>query len=272
MDVDEWEFLPDSGYLDFNEEGDKKIFLGKRNLESKSDFDMDYFCPSPPSSRKITEPPRSPRFHNNQLLPVPILLEPRIGKDITKNHPMEVTTVVAPSAATEKIKASDAGASVASDHDTVSQVFFKIKENEFVDMKMDSPRSSSRGLLPPADTGALKFEDKGEAMEMITSPRMKIEKDVVSMDCDEEEDSEDSTWEEGNTGGFNFWKWGLTGVGAICSFGVAAATICILFFGGHQKRNKLQQDQKIRFQIYTDDKVSKFLSFLFFGGLLSTSN
>ena len=86
------------------------------------------------------------------------------------------------------------------------KVFFKIKEkSEFVDMK--------RGILPPMDAGALKFEDKGEAMEIITSPRRKaIEKDV----CDKEEET---TWEEENNSGFNLWKWSLTGVGAICSFG-----------------------------------------------------
>lgn len=210
MDLDEWESLSD---LDFNEDGEKKIFP----VGSESVVDMDYFFPSSP-----------PRKHN-QLVPYPILLEPRIVKapaeeEITKNHHHHQV-----------------------DQDTVSsqQVFFKMKENEFVDMKIESPKSSS------------------EAMEFITSPRrMKIEKRDVFGDGsnkEEEEEEEECTWEEENSSsGFNIWKWSLTGVGAICTFGVAAATICVLFFGSQQGK-KLQQDQKIRFQIYSDDKVNKFL-------------
>ncbi|KAL2531039.1 Malic enzyme [Forsythia ovata] len=39
-----------------------------------------------------------------------------------------------------------------------------------------------------------------------------------------------------------------------CSFGVAAATVCIVVFGTRQK-SKQQQKQKLQFQIYTKDKV-----------------
>ncbi|XP_020220818.1 uncharacterized protein LOC109803591 [Cajanus cajan] len=236
MDIDEWEFLSDDGYLDFNEEGvGKQSPLGKGKLDSKGVFDMEYFGSSPP-----------PRVRN-QLVPLPIQLEPRIGKtpeDVLVKDMMMIKDIpiVAPSEKTKEFEAVEA--------DRV-KVFFKIKESEFVDMKMDSPKSISRGILPPMDAGGLKFEDKGEAIEIITSPRRKvIEKDLM---CDKEEES---TWEEENNSGFNIWKWSLTGVGAICSFGVAAATICVLFFGS-QQRNKLKQDQKIRFQIYTDDKRIK---------------
>ncbi|KAE9619805.1 hypothetical protein Lal_00040187 [Lupinus albus] len=213
MDIDEWEFLSDDTFLDFNEDGDKNYFS------------------SSPSSRKIIEQPKKPRLVHNHLVPLPILLEPKI--------PMEVT-IVSPSVNTEKNKAFEA-VSVESDQETVSQVFFKLKENEFVDMKMDSPKSSSRVLF--------------ESMENnITSPRKKIGKEMINMECDKEEDSR--SWEEENTSGFNILKWSLTGVGAICSFGVVAAAVCVMFFGTRQ-RNKLQQDQKIRFQIYADDKRIK---------------
>ncbi|XP_047169560.1 uncharacterized protein LOC124838086 [Vigna umbellata] len=241
MDIDEWEFLSDDVYLDFNEDGGKqkqKNSLGKGKLDSKSVFDMDYFCSSPPPPRVRT-----------QLVPLPIELEPRIGmapedvlvKDIMKNGPVGLDAV-APSEKTKDFETVEA--------DRV-KVFFKIKEkSEFADMKMDSPKSSSRGILPPIDAGGFKFEDKGETIEIITSPRRRVmEKEV----CEKEENS---TWEEENSSGFNLWKWSLTGVGAICSFGVAAATICVLFFGS-QQRNKLKQDQKIRFQIYADDKRIK---------------
>ncbi|OIV90066.1 hypothetical protein TanjilG_01520 [Lupinus angustifolius] len=219
MNIDEWEFLSDDAFLDFNEDGDKNYFS------------------SSPSSRKIIEQQKNPRVVHNNLIPLPILLEPKI--------PMEVT-IVSPSPKTEKTKPFET-VSVESDQETVSQVFFKLKENEFVDMKMDSPKSSSRVLFSQMD--------KGEGIENnITSPRMKIGKEIISMECDKEEDS--SSWEEENTSGFNMLKWSLTGVGAICSFGVAVAAVCVMFFGTRQ-RNKLQQDHKIRFQIYADDKRIK---------------
>ena len=258
MDIDEWEYLPDDGYLDFNEVGENQIFFGKRNSQSKGSVFDNYFCTSPKSRRSTTTEAASWNQHRRvpkQLIQVPIQFQqPRIVKapdevlveENTKDHVGD----------TEKTKASKVGAVVeAVDQDTVSQVFFKIMENE-CDMKMDSPKSGSRGLFPPLDVGAMRFEDKGEAMEIIdrtpmTSPRMKVEKEMIIMDCDKEEGEEELG---DSSGGFNFWKWGLTGIGAIFSFGVAAATICVLFFG-HQQSNKVQQQQKIRFQIYTDDKV-----------------
>lgn len=177
--------------------------------ESVSDdgyFEMEYLYPSPPRKQ-------------NQLVPLQIPLELKIGntskdvllKDITKNQSF-----------------------VDDQEENVSQVFFKIKENEFVDMKIESPKSSS-------------------SKEIVTSPRMVIEKDVFGK-------KEDSSWEEENNSGFSLWKWSLSGVGAICTFGVVAASICVVYFGS-QQRKKLQQDKKIMFQIYADDKVSKFLSF-----------
>ncbi|KAL6999477.1 hypothetical protein U1Q18_000638, partial [Sarracenia purpurea var. burkii] len=44
------------------------------------------------------------------------------------------------------------------DQDTVSQqVFFKkMKENEFVDMKMGTPKSSGRGIVP----GTFQFKER----------------------------------------------------------------------------------------------------------------
>ncbi|KAK7336261.1 hypothetical protein VNO77_16797 [Canavalia gladiata] len=242
MDTNEWVLLSDDGFFDINEDGDgKQIFLGKRNSDSKSVLDMNYFCTSP-KSRKTSE-----NFHP-RVVHVPIQLEARIGEDpdeglveeTTKDH---VGATIVPSSSpttTEKTKEDDDV--VEGDQDTVSQFFFKMKE-------MESPKFGGRGLFPPLDAGGWTFEDKGEAQEMMASPRMRIEKEMVIMDCDKV--VEDST-----SGGFNFWKWSLTGVGAICSFGVAAATICVLFFGSHQ-RNKIHQDQKIRFQIYTDDKRIK---------------
>lgn len=271
MDLDEWEYLPDDGFLDYHEDGEKKIFPSKRNSDAKSVFHMNYFiCPSP-KSRNIAEPAGNSRVPN-QLVPVkiPIQLEPGFGKapeddelvkEISK-VPIEMTVV--PSGISEKVKApSDGGGILEADQDTVSQVFFKkMKENEFVDMKMDSPRSPTRGFIPQIDSGTFHFDGKDDqGMENVSSPRMKIDKEMVMSKKNslEGDVNEEVNWDGNN----NIWKWSFTGIGAICSFGIAAATICILFFGSQQRNNKQEQNQKLRFQIYTDDKVSKFL-FSFF--------
>ncbi|XP_058740090.1 uncharacterized protein LOC131612305 [Vicia villosa] len=210
MDINEWVILSDNGFLD----DEKQIFLGTRNplSDSISNFDKDYFCTSPKSTKTIeTEPSKVPKL----LIHVPIQLEPKFEKLPTEEELVKEHT----------------------DEDTVSQVFFHMKENKFADMKLESPKSSSgRGLLV-------------EDMEMMTSPRMKnMEKDNnVGMYNDEKEG-------ETMNGGFNLWKWSSTGLGAICSFGVAAATVCVLFFGSQQR---IKKDQTIRFQIYTDDKRIK---------------
>lgn len=104
--------------------------------------------------------------------------------------------------------------------------FKKMKENEFDNMKIDSPKSINKSLLS-------QFEEKTEDFE--------VEKDEII--------------EENGNSGLNLLNKSLNGIGAICSFGVAAAaTICIIFIGNHQKH---KQNQKIRFQIFTDDKRIK---------------
>ncbi|KAB1221172.1 hypothetical protein CJ030_MR2G012829 [Morella rubra] len=268
MDLDEWEYLPDDGFLDFHEVGEKRIYWSKRKSDPKAVFETDYFlCPSP-TSRKTIDPPGDSRLPSPLVtVPVPVHWEPMgggTGKAQDDEPVMAITKVpleigVAGSTAVpENTKAPSTGAMEA-DQDTVSQVFFKIKENEFVDMKMDSPKSGSRGFIPQSD--AFQFEDKDEALESITSPRMKGEKELVmskksNVDVDCNSDKEEVNWEQ-NSGRLNIWKWSLTGVGAICSFGVAAATVCVLYFGSHQRNKQHQQNQKLRFQIYADDKRIK---------------
>lgn len=232
MDINEWVILSDDSLFNGDE---KQIFSGKRNSfsDSISVFDKDYFCTSPNSSKNIdNESPKVPKL----FVHVPIQLEPKFEKVPNEEFVKENT---------DKIKAPQIEEP---DQDSVSQVFFHMKENKFVDMKLESPKSSTssgRGFFSPLDA----------EMEIMTSPRMKnLEKENKVMYYDDDEKLEG---DHDMNGGFNFWKWSLTGVGAICSFGVAAATICVLFFGSHQKNNKLQLDQKIRFQIYTDDKRIK---------------
>lgn len=263
MDIDGWEFLPDDGFLDLDhlhpDDGEGKVFSGRRNSDPdpESVFNMNYF--------KIESPKSSSISNLRVLSPVPFQLEPSIYKatdddDIEElfkgisKVPIDITLVPPPPPSIpKKIMDPLPGVigSAEAEQDAVSQVFFKkTNTNEFVDMKMDSPRSGSRGISPQFDAGgAFSFEDTiGEPLENKNSPRKRSgRKDQVFW----EDDS--GNWEE-NSGGLNLWKWSLTGIGAICSFGVAAATIGIVIFASQQK-NKNQQ--KLSFQIYTDDKRIK---------------
>lgn len=206
MDLDEWESLSDDCYLDFNEDGDEKKILGS---SSESVIDMNYFYPKSPKK---------------QLIPLQIPIEPTKISNTPDDFSMKNIKKIQPLAT----PSSKDGVVVEADQEeTVSQVYFKMKENEFVEMKIESPKSNS-----------------SEGREIMSSPRRKIEK----------EEEEESNWEEEeNNSGFNIWKWSFTGFGAICTFGVAAASISVLFFGGQQRKNL---NHKIGFQIYTDDKVS----------------
>ncbi|OWM78823.1 uncharacterized protein LOC116195339 [Punica granatum] len=251
MDIQDWELLPVDGFLDFHGDGEVKLYSPKRNSHSKSVLDSDYFrCPSP-DSWKLVDPPGNPRSHN-QFVPVGVQLDPEgdEAKEVTK-LPIDESVVTAKAGAPdmEALRGAE-------DQDPVSQVSFKkTKEaNEFADMKMDlSPRCGGvRGIVPPIE--AFYFGERDEAdennMEGPISPRIKHGKRemVKKMDpCD------GVSWEE-SKGGLKMWKWGLSGIGALCSFGVvAAATCCILILGSRQNHPK----HNVRFQIYADDKRIK---------------
>ncbi|KAJ0982703.1 hypothetical protein J5N97_010958 [Dioscorea zingiberensis] len=135
--------------------------------------------------------------------------------------------------------------------DVVSQVFFKKwKENEFVDMKLDlevdldldSPKSISRGSTPLKDAGALCFDEEECEKDLDESFQVKAENKEKSCRDDF---------------GITLWRWRLTGVGALCSIGVAAATICILLLGGRQRPQQHLQCQRLQFQIYSDEQRIK---------------
>ena len=113
-------------------------------------------------------------------------------------------------------------------------------------MKMDSPQSTTQWFLSQIDAGKIKFDEEIEGIKSLSSPRLRmIEKknnnNLESDDCD----------------GLNFWKLSFAGIGATCSFGIAAATICILFFENHHRNKQIKHNQKIRFQIYTNEKVNQ---------------
>ncbi|OWM69024.1 hypothetical protein CDL15_Pgr025211 [Punica granatum] len=70
MDLDEWKLLPINGFLDFEEDCEKKVLLAKSVAAADStmtmfDVDLDYLrCPSPRS--RLSSP--------SQLVPVRIQL------------------------------------------------------------------------------------------------------------------------------------------------------------------------------------------------------
>ncbi|XWS64856.1 hypothetical protein CRYUN_Cryun05aG0040000 [Craigia yunnanensis] len=249
MDIDhEWVFLPDNRFLEISQDGEKKVHGGKRNSDTKLVFLTDYFNnEQPPPSGNSRRVPK-------QVVPVSFPLEPRIykapenelGKETTKRVPIGVTST--PS------MIPDIG-SVEGDKEVKTQVSFRkpTYNDQSVDMtnKMDSPKSTTRGVIPQIDAaGTFNFDDKSEVLENKSSPRKKdlVEKKV--------QNDEDVTWEE-NSGGLNLWKLSLTGIGAICSFGFAAATFCIIILGNQQRHRQQQQNQKLLFQRYTDDKRMK---------------
>jgi hypothetical protein len=54
---------------------------------------------------------------------------------------------------------------------------------------------------------------------------------------------------------FSVGKLKVNGIGALCSFGVAAATVCIFLIGGRVQHHHRQQQHKIQLEFYGDDKV-----------------
>eukprot|EP00262_Sarcandra_glabra_P016864 TRINITY_DN561_c0_g1_i1.p1 TRINITY_DN561_c0_g1~~TRINITY_DN561_c0_g1_i1.p1 ORF type:complete len:284 (-),score=57.65 TRINITY_DN561_c0_g1_i1:235-1086(-) len=253
MDLEEWDLLSDDGLLDFHHEDGKKLFSKDAGFDPKGILDMNYFiCPSPRTSN------RRLLGGSNSVVSVPICLDPAIEKNPDRELVKEILKVpivdikVVPPGILDKIKASD----IVADQDMISQVFFKkMKENEFVDMKMDSPKSNSRGIKSQIEVGSIQFEEKEEARKCEESedkPLKKVIEEETGKDYMGTEIKEDGCWEGG---GLSIWRWRLTGIGALCSIGVAAATICIFIFGSQQRPKQQHQNQKLQIQIYTEDKI-----------------
>lgn len=245
MDLEDWEILPDDGFLQIHDDGGKMIFSRKYTSNSKNEFNMNYFiCPTPKPSQFVDTTEHSSRVPN-QIVPFQVQLDPTfqettndqeviIAKEVISKVPLEINMLPSKNIVEEIIKSPNFG----EDHDQFSQVFFKkMKENEFENMiKMDSPKSNNKTILSQVDADPFQFEEKEEDLE--------VDKEIVIKKL-----------EENNNGGLNLLNKSLNGIGAICSFGVAAAaTICIIFMGSHQKH---KQNQKLRFQIFTDDKRIK---------------
>lgn len=237
MDLDEWEIIPDEGFLEIHNHGRQQYFSRTYIQDSSKTVFNNYF--ETPSSKFVetTEVPRLPK----QLVPLPIQFQPDIHK-VPFDH--EVIVHI-PAPFDQKMKSNPY---TGGDQDSVSQVFFKkMKENEFVDMKIDSPRSGSRGMLPQIEAGKFQFEEKDDHQST-----------METMNDKQEDDDELNGGDDDH--GVQMWKWSFNGIGAICSFGVAAAaTICIIILanGPNNRQHHRQNHPKLRFQIFTDEKRIK---------------
>ncbi|XP_077210957.1 uncharacterized protein LOC143846407 [Tasmannia lanceolata] len=266
-DFEDWEFLPDKGFLDLSHEDGKSLLSREKGFDTIGVVDMNYFiCPSPNSRPRLQTPKNSSvPSGKNQLVSVPIQLELALDKNPDGELVKEIGEVpmvenraenrVENRAVPLKIKDPT---KVVEDQDAISLVFFKkMNENEFVDMKMDSPKSSNKGLKPQIEVGPIQFEEEEEAY--IGDD---FENKPTKMEADQEAEKNymgseikgKRCWEDV---GINICGCRVTGIGALCSIGVAAATICICIFGNHQRNMQQKQNQKLRFQIYNDEKIIK---------------
>lgn len=151
-DLDDWEVLPDHGFLRIHDDEGKKFFSRKYTSPTPENVFKNYFmCPSPPeqSSKFVesTDKPGCSRVPPQQLIPVPIQLEPQVIKRVQPPDdglPFEVLNLKpsSPLLLPEQIGSPKIAVTAEADQDLFSQVFFK-KETEFVNMKLDSPKSNN---------------------------------------------------------------------------------------------------------------------------------
>ncbi|KAF5180566.1 transmembrane protein [Thalictrum thalictroides] len=240
MDLDDWEFLPDTGLFDdLYHHGNSRSRKG--NFSREKSFDSKGVVRPFPTSVSVDA--------------ISSVLNDK--ESMIKNKELEISKV--PFIDISMIPPINKDVNLVTaepDQETVSRVFFKkMKDNEFNDMKMDSPRSnSSKGLK--LLTESAQFEDKEEIYkgefnkisEVVSDQGMEKESENMDMNIKKE-----SNWE----GSLNIWGWKVNGVGALCCIGAAAATtICIVIFGS-RRGNKNHHNHKIQFTIHPDDKKIK---------------
>jgi hypothetical protein len=75
-------------------------------------------------------------------------------------------------------------------------------------------------------------------------------------DAGKENDDDDKAARAPQCVVFSVGKLKVNGIGALCSFGVAAATLCVFLVGGRQHhRRQEQREETVQLQFYGDDKV-----------------
>ncbi|ERN20396.1 uncharacterized protein LOC18448812 [Amborella trichopoda] len=132
--------------------------------------------------------------------------------------------------------------------DLISQVFLKkMEEPKFVDTtSMDGHRS----IDPIAE------ENQRKADGLVERERKRIGREASDPIGEEKGDLGRERKTIGWDGCVNIWRWRITGIGTLCSLGMAAATISIIIFG-RQKHKQHHQNHKLRFHIYAEDKGFK---------------
>ncbi|KAI7736988.1 hypothetical protein M8C21_005401 [Ambrosia artemisiifolia] len=236
MDLEDegWVNIPYDGLLEVHDDGDKKFFSRKFVRSPKNLFKMNYFDSSHNSQEFVDSTSEDDLRSPKKLIAFPIHMD---DHQVVDQHEEVKEITKLPILIDGELKSAHE-----SDQDPIFQVFFK-KENEFVEMKMDSPRSGSRRItLPYIETDMFQYEDKGDEHMFNDSSPSKVVNDEV-----------EKVKVEGNEG-VNIWKRSLNGIGAFCSLGMAAITICIILFGNGQRH---KQNQKFRIQLYSDDKRIK---------------
>lgn len=223
MDLEEWEFLSEEGFIDQlhrqGRNGRRAIPTESLSLQPNSAIDMNHF-------HQFSDP-KGVSVSPNLVIPVPV--------EFDLPAPNE-------SAIKDSIPFQVFGSEP--DPETVSsQVFFKkMKGNEFADMKLDSPKSTIRGFGPQLDLGKPQFEEKED---------LGTKSDEGLFDFDENYTNPDQ-----KERGLSIWKKGMTGIGALCTFGFACAAVCVIALGSRHRESK-QQDQKLHFHVCADDKRMK---------------
>ncbi|MQL81348.1 hypothetical protein Taro_013814 [Colocasia esculenta] len=254
-DLDDWEFLSDDGLLDLgcdHHDTAKSVLVtrGSAGFSPRGLVDMNYFvCPPSPPHLLIGA---AEGFIPSEGIKSRGFPEPGTEKNPDDGFIKEIR--VAPPV-------------MLANQEVISQVFFrKLGESEFADIKIDSPPKSPTtrslkqslveipGMVKCELKGGEEGPGKGEAQ--INGGDIK----VVAPTSEQESKALARSETRGrgclHSFGFSIWRWRVTGVGALCSIGVAAATICIFILSGRQ-RHKHQQNQKLQFQICHDEKSIK---------------
>jgi len=122
----------------------------------------------------------------------------------------------------------------------ISKLPFKsLKENQFVDMTIDLPKSLNMGNMAQLDEKEEKDCNFEVGKEENDEKLVVYEEKKIKMEENE---------------GVNIWKWAMTGMGAFMSFGFAAVTVSLIVFSNrHKESNK----HDLHFQIYSHDKRFK---------------
>lgn len=219
-----WVNIPCDGLLEAHDDGDEKIFSRKYVKSPVKLFRPNYFG-TPQTSRNFVQ--EEPRF-GKQLVPLSTELDHEV-KEMIK-LPILINN-----------KPKEARHEPESNQDPIIQVFFK-KENQFVEMKTGSQRLNSREPnLSCIETDSFQYEKRFDDDDNCSSPSpSKMNKQELG------------GWGSKSNERLNFWGWGLSGFGAFCCVGVAAATIGIIIFG-----NGRRQSPKLRIQFYPENKGMK---------------